>query len=236
MSVLNGEMVQSAIHGFMYFGDIVFAVSGALAAGRRRMDIVGYVLIGTITGLGGGSLRDVLLDRPVWWTREPVELYLCIMATLLTYFCRLEIKDRYKATSWFDALGLSAFAVTGSTVALQVGVPWTIAVFMGVMTATGGGVIRDVLTGNPPMILCAGEFYAVAALAGSFVNVGMLQLQIQPEVAMAAGFMATLIMRGASMIFNIRLGPPGEFVRVGGRNNKRTYPNHKQTPIRSGEA
>ncbi|WP_319778728.1 trimeric intracellular cation channel family protein [Maridesulfovibrio sp.] len=217
MSVLNGEMVQSAIHGFMFFGDIVFAVSGALAAGRRRMDIVGYVLIGTITGLGGGSLRDVLLDRPVWWTREPVELYLCIMATVFTYFCRLEIKDRYKATSWFDALGLSAFAVTGSTVALQAGVPWTIAVFMGVMTAVGGGVIRDVLTGNRPMILC-GELYAVAALAGAFVNVGMMKLHVQPEVAMAAGFCSTLTLRGVAVVYDIRLGPPGEFVRVGGRS------------------
>lgn len=218
MSVLNGEVVQSAIHGFMYFGDIVFAVSGALAAGRRKMDIVGYVLIGTITGLGGGSLRDVLLDRPVWWTREPVELYLCIIATLFTYFCRLEIKDRYKATSWFDALGLSAFAVTGSTVALQSQVPWTIAVFMGVMTATGGGVIRDVLTENRPMILC-GELYAVAALAGAFVNVGMMKLAVQPEVAMAAGFMSTLALRGFAVIYDVRLGPPGEFVRVGGRNH-----------------
>ncbi|WP_320005963.1 trimeric intracellular cation channel family protein [Maridesulfovibrio sp.] len=217
MSVLNGAMVQSAIHGFMYFGDIVFAVSGALAAGRRRMDIVGYVLIGTITGLGGGSLRDVLLDRPVWWTREPVELYLCIIATLFTYFCRLEIKDRYKATSWFDALGLSAFAVTGSTVALQSQVPWTIAVFMGVMTATGGGVIRDLLTGNRPMILC-GELYAVAALAGAFVNVGMMKFFVQPEVAMAAGFMSTLVLRGFAVVYDVRLGPPGEFVRVGGRS------------------
>ncbi|WP_319764973.1 trimeric intracellular cation channel family protein [Maridesulfovibrio sp.] len=221
MSVLNGEVVHSAIHGFMYFGDIVFSVSGALAAGKRRMDIVGYVLIGTITGLGGGSLRDVLLDRPVWWTREPVELYLCIIATLFTYFCRLEIQDRYKATSWFDALGLSAFAITGSTVALQCEVPWTIAVFMGVMTAAGGGVIRDVLTGNRPMILC-GELYAVAALAGAFVNVGMMKLDVQPEIAMAAGFMATLIIRGAAIIFDIRLGPPGEFVRIGSRDSKKS--------------
>ncbi|TIH16463.1 trimeric intracellular cation channel family protein [Marinifilum sp. JC120] len=223
MSVLNGEVVYSAIHGFMYFGDIVFAVSGALAAGRRRMDIVGYVLIGTITGLGGGSLRDVLLDHPVWWTHEPVELYLCIMATLFTYFCRLEIKDRYKATSWFDALGLSAFAVTGSSVAfLQSQVPWTVAVFMGVMTATGGGVIRDLLTGNRPMILC-GELYAVAALTGAFVNVGLMKLHVQPEVAMAAGFLSTLTLRGFAVIFDIRLGPPGEFVRVGGRNHRRNH-------------
>ncbi|WP_432735397.1 trimeric intracellular cation channel family protein [Maridesulfovibrio sp. FT414] len=212
--MMNGAIVQNAINGFMYFGDIVFAVSGALAAGRRRMDIVGYVLVGTITGLGGGSLRDVLLDRPVWWTREPLELYLCIAATLLTYFWRFNVTDRYRASVWFDALGLSAFAVTGSTVALQMQVPWTIAVFMGMMTATGGGVIRDLLIGARPMILC-GEIYAVAALVGAFVNVGMLQLGEQPEVAMASGFVATLMLRGVTIVHGIRLGPPGEFVRIG---------------------
>lgn len=214
MAAFGSEVVQNAILGFMYFGDIVFAVSGALAAGKRRMDIVGYVLIGTITGLGGGTLRDVLLDRPVWWIREPLELYLCIGAALVTYFCRLNVKDRYKATAWFDALGLSAFAVTGSAVAMQAQVPWAIAVFMGVMTAAGGGVIRDILTGARPMILC-GEIYAVAALAGAFINVGMIELGEQPEVAMASGFVGTLMLRGVTIIHGIRLGPPGEFVRIG---------------------
>jgi len=89
------------------------------------------------------------------------------------------------------------------------------------MTAAGGGVIRDVLTGNRPMILC-GELYAVAALAGAFVNVGMMKLDVQPEIAMAAGFMATLIIRGAAIIFDIRLGPPGEFVRIGSRDSKKS--------------
>lgn len=214
MAVISGEIVQNAILGFMYFGDVVFAVSGALAAGKRRLDIVGYVLIGTITGLGGGSLRDLLLDRPVWWTREPLELYLCIAAAVLTYFWRFNVKSRYRATAWFDALGLSAFAVTGSTVAMQVDVPWSIAVFMGVMTATGGGVIRDLLTGVRPMILC-GEIYAVAALVGAFINVGLIELGEPLWVCMASGFVGTLMLRGATIVHNIRLGPPGEFVRFG---------------------
>ncbi len=218
MSVINGEMVQSAINGFMYFGDICIRGQRCVGSWKAQDGYRRLCVDRDYYRLGGGSLRDVLLDHPVWWTHEPVELYLCIMATLLTYFCRLEIKDRYKATAWFDALGLSAFAVTGSTVAfLQSQVPWTVAVFMGVMTATGGGVIRDLLTGNRPMILC-GELYAVAALAGAFVNVGMMTLHVQPEVAMASGFMATLVLRGAAVVFDIRLGPPGEFVRVGGRN------------------
>ncbi|CCO25422.1 trimeric intracellular cation channel family protein [Maridesulfovibrio hydrothermalis] len=216
MSIFNGEMVQSVIHGFMYFGDIVFAVSGALAAGKRKMDIVGYILIGTITGLGGGTLRDILLDRPVWWTRAPLELYLCMGAALLTYLWIFKISDRYKATAWFDALGLSAFAITGSTIAMQSLVPWPIAVFMGVMTATGGGVIRDVLTDTRPMILC-GELYAVAALVGAFINIGLMNMSIMPEIAMAAGFLGTLLLRGAAIIYDIRLGPPGEFIHIGGR-------------------
>lgn len=217
MSIFNSEMVQTVIHGFMYFGDIVFAVSGALAAGRRRMDIVGYVLIGTITGLGGGTLRDLLLNRPVWWVREPLELYLCIGAALLTYFWFFRIADRYRATAWFDALGLSAFAITGSGVALQWGASWPVAVFMGVITATGGGVVRDVLTDTRPMILC-GELYAVAALVGAFLNIFFINMSVSPEIAMAAGFFGTLFLRGAAIIYDIRLGPPGEFLSVRGRS------------------
>ncbi len=216
MSVVNGEFIQNFIHGFMYFGDVVFSVSGALAAGKRKMDVVGYVLIGVVTGLGGGTLRDLLLGRPVWWTRNSLELLLCITAALCTYFWVFRPSNRYNATAWFDALGLSAFTVTGSGIAMQWGVPWEVAIFMGVMTATGGGVIRDVLTDTRPMILC-GQLYAVAALAGAFVNVGLVRLSVMPEVAMAAGFLGTLLLRGAAILYDIQLGPPGEFLRIGGR-------------------
>jgi len=80
------EPLTTSILAIMYFGDVVFAVSGALTAARYRMDILGFVLIGTITGIGGGTTRDLLLGRTVWWTRDPLELTLCVVAALVTFF------------------------------------------------------------------------------------------------------------------------------------------------------
>jgi uncharacterized membrane protein YeiH len=199
----------------MYFGDVVFAVSGALTAGRYRMDIVGFVLIGTITGLGGGTIRDLLLGRTVWWTRSPEELLLCVAASIVTFFFLPDSVARHRWLKWSDALGLASFAVVGSHVALSFGAPFIVAVFMGTVTATGGGVIRDVLTSTQPMIV-RGQLYATAALSGAIVYGAVSQIFTMPgPVAETAGFLTALGIRGASIIFDIRIGPPGEFLRIG---------------------
>lgn len=161
--VAPNEPLSASILAIMYFGDVVFAISGALTAARYRMDLLGFVLIGTITGIGGGTIRDLLLGRTVWWTQEPAELILCVAAALLTFFWITSDITRRKGIIWSDALGLAAFGVVGCHVALEFGAPFVVAVFMGMVTATGGGVIRDVLTNTQPMILC-GELYATAAL------------------------------------------------------------------------
>jgi uncharacterized membrane protein YeiH len=100
------EPLGASLLAIMYFGDVVFAVSGALTAGRYRMDIVGFVLIGTITGIGGGTIRDLLLGRPVWWTRSPEELLLCVAASVITFFFLPGSIARNKWLNWSDALGL----------------------------------------------------------------------------------------------------------------------------------
>jgi uncharacterized membrane protein YeiH len=160
------EPLTTSILAIMYFGDVVFAVSGALTAARYRMDVLGFVLIGTITGIGGGTTRDLLLGRTVWWTQDPFELSLCVAASLVTFFFITSDITRRKGMIWADALGLAAFGVVGCYVAHEFGAPFGIAVFMGMVTATGGGVIRDVLTQNTPMIM-RGQLYATAALLGS---------------------------------------------------------------------
>jgi uncharacterized membrane protein YeiH len=220
MAPTNNEIIWNAIHIIMYFGDLVFAVSGALAAGQRRMDIIGYLLIGVITGLGGGTLRDVLLDRPVWWTSDTTELILCTGAAFCTFFAVPDSLMRHKLTIWSDALGLSAFAVVGSSIAMNAGVPWEVAVFMGVLTATGGGVIRDVLTDTKPIIV-GGQLYAIAALAGSLANVVLASNGVPPTLAAVIGFLSTLTLRGAAIIFDIRLGPPDEMLWVRGKQRLR---------------
>jgi uncharacterized membrane protein YeiH len=147
------EPLSVSILAIMYFGDVVFAISGALTAARYRMDVLGFVLIGTITGIGGGTTRDLLLGRSVWWTHDPTELIICIAASLLTFFFVTSDITHRKGMVWSDTLGLSVFGVVGCHVALEFGSPFIIAVFMGMVTATGGGAIRDVLTNTQPMIL-----------------------------------------------------------------------------------
>jgi uncharacterized membrane protein YeiH len=212
------EPLTSSILVFMYFGDVVFSVSGALTAARYRMDIIGFVLIGTITGIGGGTTRDLLLGRGVWWTQDPFELILCVAAALVTFFfIRSDITQR-KGMIWSDALGLAAFGVVGCHVALEFGAPFVIAVFMGMVTATGGGVIRDVLTNTQPMIL-SGQLYATAALFGSLTYASMDYLGVPKIPAELAAFLAAFALRASAIIFDIRMGPPGEFMRIGKKND-----------------
>jgi uncharacterized membrane protein YeiH len=200
-------------------GDIVFAVSGALTAGRNKMDIVGYVMIGTITGIGGGTLRDVLLGREVWWTRNPQELILCVLASLVAYFFIRNVREDHKSIVWLDAVGLGAFAVVGCHIALTSGASFVVAVFMGMLTATGGGVIRDVLTNTKPMILSAGQLYATAALGGAIVYVLTIDLGASGVVAQLLGFLTVVVLRAMSILYGVRTGPPGELLSWGRSDN-----------------
>ncbi len=209
------DQLTPSILAIMYFGDVVFAVSGALTAGRHRMDIVGFVLIGAITGIGGGTIRDLLLGRTVWWTRSPEELLLCIAASIITFFFLPGAIGRRRWMTWSDALGLASFAVVGCHIAWSIGAPLVIAVFMGMVTATGGGVTRDLLTSTQPMIL-SGQLYATAALFGALVYGILIQVFSLPgPISESAGFFTAFGLRGASIMLDIRMGPPGEFLSIG---------------------
>jgi uncharacterized membrane protein YeiH len=211
------EPLSTSILGINYFGDVVFAVSGALTAARYRMDVVGFVLIGTIAGIGGGTIRDLLLGRAVWWTQNPSELILCAVASLITFLMMsyvTDIKNRKTGMVWADALGLAAFGVVGCHVALGFGAPFVVAVFMGMVTATGGGMMRDVLTNTTPMIL-GGQLYATAAIAGSLTYASLNYLGTSNILAEWLAFLAAFALRAAAIVYDIRMGPPGEFIRIG---------------------
>lgn len=209
------ESLSTSILAITYFGDVVFAVSGALTAARYRMDVLGFVLIGTITGIGGGTTRDLLLGRTVWWTQDPTELILCMAASLITFFFITSDITRRKGMVWSDALGLSVFGVVGCHIALGFGAPFIIAVFMGMVTATGGGVIRDVLTNTQPLIMC-GQLYATAALLGSLMYASLRHFGIPEIPSELLASLAAFALRASAILFDIRMGPPGEFIRVGG--------------------
>jgi uncharacterized membrane protein YeiH len=208
------EQLSTSILTIMYFGDVVFAVSGALTAARYRMDVLGFILIGTTTGIGGGTIRDLLLGRTVWWTHDPTELLLCIAASLVTFFFITSDITRRKGMIWADALGLSAFSVVGCHIALEFGASPIIAVFMGMVTATGGGLIRDVLTNTQPMIV-SGQVYATAALLGSLTYACLRYLAVPEIPTEVAACLAAFALRASAIIFDIRRGPPGEFIRIG---------------------
>lgn len=181
-----------------WFGVVVFAVSGALVASRKRMDVVGFALLGAVTGIGGGTLRDVLLgDLPVFWVREPAYLLACVAASVVVFLTAHIPQSRYRLLLWFDALGLSLFAIAGAERALLAGAGPVIAVAMGVVTATFGGIVRDVLGAESPVVLSR-EVYVTAALLGGTVFVGG-SLLLPREVAIAAGLLAGFALRGAAL-------------------------------------
>lgn len=182
-----------------WLGIVVFAISGALVASRKQMDLVGFALLGTVTGIGGGTLRDLLLGlAPVFWVREPAYLVVCVLVSCLVFATAHIPASRYRLLLWFDALGLALFAVTGAERALLAGFGPVVAVAMGVITATFGGIIRDVLGNEDPVVLSR-EIYVTAALAGATVFVAASGLGLGREAALGAGLLVGLIVRGAAL-------------------------------------
>jgi uncharacterized membrane protein YeiH len=182
-----------------WFGIAIFAVTGALVASRKRMDIFGFILLGSATGIGGGSLRDLMLGQlPVFWVKDQVALVICIAVSAATFFLAHIPESRYRALLWLDAAGLALFCVVGADKALDAGTGPFVAVAMGVMTATFGGVIRDILGGESPLILRK-EIYVTAALAGAGAYVGLIALGVADAVATGAGFALCFSIRALAL-------------------------------------
>ena len=153
------------------FGIAVFAISGALLAAERRQTLVTFIFFAVVTGVGGGTLRDLLIGAPVFWVHTNTTLLICIGAALATWLTsRRRLTGR--ALLWFDAAGLAAYATYGAAKALAYGVAPVPAFVMGVLTACAGGIIRDVLAGEPS-ILMRPELYVTAAALSAGLFVGL---------------------------------------------------------------
>ncbi|MEZ0167734.1 trimeric intracellular cation channel family protein [Microvirga sp. TS319] len=182
-----------------WFGVIVFATTGALVASRKQMDLVGFVLLGTATGIGGGTIRDTLINAlPVFWVKEPAYLVTCVLVSCAAFFLAHIPQSRLKLLLWFDAIGMALFAVTGAEKALLAEASPIVAVAMGVITATFGGVVRDVLGGESPVILSR-EIYASAALAGAAIFVALALAGTTREFALTSGFLTAFVIRAAAL-------------------------------------
>lgn len=178
----------------------VLAASGALVASRKRLDIVGFLLIAAATGFGGGTVRDLLLGRvPVFWLKSPTLLAICAGTSVFVYFFAHRVESRFRALLWADALGLALYAIVGTETALISGAgPWA-AILLGTITATFGGVLRDILCNELPLILRK-EIYATAAAAGAGLFVVLAEFGIAREYAflISAGF--TFLIRGIAIL------------------------------------
>ncbi len=183
----------------------VFALTGALTASRARLDLVGFAFLATLTAVGGGTLRDLLLDRVIFWIDSPSYLGLTATAAILVFFTAHLFESRLAALLWFDAAALSAAVAAGTGVALSDGHAWPIVLFMGVATGTFGGLMRDVVANEVPLVLRHGELYATAALAGAGAALLGAQagLGLAPAVALAAG--AAFVLRAGSLALGWRL-------------------------------
>ena len=187
-----------------WFGVAVFAVTGALVASRKQMDIFGFALLATVTGIGGGSVRDLLLGQPVFWVQEPAYVAICIAVSAVVFFTAHIPESRYRVLMWLDAVGLAFFCVVGARKGLEAGAGPFIAVVMAVITASFGGIIRDIMGGESPFLLRK-EIYVTAALAGAVVFVGGQGLGIPATAAAVAGFAACFVIRGFGLRYGLAL-------------------------------
>ncbi len=180
-----------------YFGLAVFAVSGALLAAEKRQTLVTFFFFAVATGVGGGTVRDLLIGAPVFWVHTNATLLICMAAALLVWIAS---RRRFagKALLWFDAAGMAAYATYGSAKALGFGVAPVPAFGMGVLTACAGGIIRDVLAGEPS-ILMRPELYVTAAALAAGLFVGLTFLGIGVWLAAAVAISAGFTLRGAAI-------------------------------------
>lgn len=187
-------------------GVAVFAVSGVLAAGRKSLDVLGVAVVAVVTAIGGGTLRDLLLDRhPIFWIADPVYLWVILGATTVTLgYVRFWIASR-RALLVADALGLAFFTIGGVQIAQQAGQSDPIALLMGTITGVAGGVLRDVLTAEIPLVLRPGRLYATAAIVGAGLYVLLAGQGVSREAAALVGMGAIAALRLAAIYWGLEL-------------------------------
>jgi len=200
--LLNGTML------FEIVGTLAFALSGLIEAARKKLDLVGMAMVSGLAAFGGGTLRDILLDRrPFFWVENEIWIWVLIGICLaaLIFMRARHLEPTARAMQWPDAIGLGAFAAGGTQLALNAGVPAVIAVIMGVLTAIFGGVLRDIVVNEIPKAFSDHIPYSVIAFAGGWVVVGINFVGLEPFIAVAIGAIFTILIRVFALLFGWRL-------------------------------
>jgi len=191
-----------------FFGVFVFAISGALAADRRGMDLFGFVVIALLPAVGGGTVRDIVLGVPVLWVQDPTYLWLILGAAVLTFAAARQILRVERSLLWADAVGLSIFCVAGAAKTFAITGSAVIAVAMGVVTAVLGGIIRDTVCNEIPLVLRQ-DIYATAAFAGALSFVALTVLDQPLAVALWSGAIICFLVRASAILWGWSLPKRG---------------------------
>ena len=186
------------VHLFDVLAAVVFAVSGALVASRKGLDVMAFMWFAVITGVGGGTVRDLILNVPVFWVQNPIHLSACLVTAVVMHFVAPLVESRYRTLLWFDAFGLALVTIAGTVKASDVGAPALVAIAMGAVTGSLGGIIRDTL-GHVPSVLLGHEIYITASVLGGCAYVGLDALGVGRFPAMIAGFMVTFTVRSLAI-------------------------------------
>lgn len=199
---------------------IVSAASGMIAAARKRMDIVGTYCLAVLTAFGGGTLRDLLIDRrPFFWATH--EVYLLVIGALCVAFVysrafHSRVREWHRQAVFVDAMGLALFTLTGVGFALHKGMPPFVASLIGVITGTFGGVLRDVVSAEIPVVFRPGELYAVSSFAGAWIFLGASYVGLAPLFGAALAFVTVVGLRMASVRYGVRVPDPLWLRKEGG--------------------
>ncbi|MXN66743.1 trimeric intracellular cation channel family protein [Stappia sp. GBMRC 2046] len=201
---------------FDFLGVAVFAMTGAIVASRLKLDVLAFVFFASFTGVGGGTLRDLLLGVPVFWVEDQTYLIVCVAVGVTIWFAAGWIEKLGKPLRWADAVGISAYCVMGAAKTLSIGDVPVVAVMMGIATATFGGIIRDTIAGQPTAI-AKSEIYLTAAFAGAAVYVCLNAAGVPQWPAAIAGFATAMVLRGGAIQFGWQLPPYGASRGTGDR-------------------
>ena len=192
---------MSIIHILDLVGTAAFAASGAWVGVRKKMDLFGVLVLGSVTAVGGGTLRDVLLDRTPLWIAQPGFVAVATLAAVVVFFTAHLLESRYRALLWLDSLALAVAVPAGAGVAISLAQPWPVTLIMGTLTGTFGGMMRDVVCNEVPLVLKKGELYVTAAFAGSAATVLAASMVADPLIVAVAGGLVTWALRAGSLMF-----------------------------------
>lgn len=200
-----------------------FAATGALSASRKQLDIIGFMFLGTIAGIGGGTLRDLLLGVDVFWIKEHAYILVCALSAGAVYFIAHHLESRYRLLLWLDALGLAAYGIYGAHKGLMVTGSPIIAVVTAMLTGAFGGILRDVVAGEPSMLLRKDLYISAVLIGASAFVVAQTLLDVPQMTSLIIGVVVTFAIRAGSLIFGWTLpsyqSRPGRPIPSQGNND-----------------